>query len=232
MRKGHSLLTKIISGDHLRKSRLHDEKGNFAGWGNICRHLAPAAATALLRVAVGYRRQLPWISYSAIRQLRQFLTKESRVLEFGSGMSTIWYAKHAGEVCSVEDYAPWFESVSGIIERQKLANVHYKFAATADEYFSFKSEDSRGFDLIMIDGSWRSKCVAHAKGLLKPGGILYVDNTDKDSAPGGDGDLRVAEALAREFAAERGAQVREFTDFAPAQLFVEQGLLIKLPGEK
>lgn len=145
-------------------------------------HTAPAVVTGFLHFCFGYNPELPWISYSAIKLLTRFLHKESRVLEFGSGMSTIWYAGHAGEVFSV-----------------------------------------------MVDGSHRSKCIAHAAKLLKPGGILYLDNSDKDSAGKG-GDMRVAEELARSFAKGMKAQIRTFTDFAPTQFFVEQCMVVKLPN--
>ncbi len=224
-----TLLTKIISGDRLRKSRLHDEKGNFATWKNVVLHGSPAIASSLLRIYIGYRPELPWIAYTTIKHFKRFLNKNSRVLEFGSGMSTIWYAKHAGKVFSVEDYRPWYDKVAKIIEENHLNNITYRFAESENEYSSFMSDDKQGFDLIMVDGSCRSKCISHAAKLVKPGGILYLDNSDKDSTPDG-GDTRIAENIARNFAEDSDAEVIEITDFAPTQLFVQQGLCIKLPG--
>lgn len=222
------MLTKIISGDTLRKSRLHDEKGNFVGLAHLIRHAPPAIMTGLLRLSVDYRPQLPWISYSAIQVLEKFLTKSSRVLEFGSGMSTLWYAKHASEVCSVVDFKPWFNKVSDLIVRKGINNINYQFAVGVDTYSRYHGDDDDGFDLIMIDGSHRSACVAQASKLLKPGGILYLDNSDKDSTPRG-GDMRLAEKFALRFSKVRNGDVTYFTDFAPPQLFVQQGLMAKLP---
>ncbi|MEJ7595388.1 MAG: hypothetical protein WKF77_28045 [Planctomycetaceae bacterium] len=147
----------------------------------------------------------------------------------GLGMSTIWYAKHAGEVFSVEDYRPWYDKVSKIIDSKLLGNVTYRFAENESEYAAFMSDDASGFDLVVIDGSCRSKCMSHAVHLVKPGGILYLDNSDNDSSPNG-GDMRAAEATGRDFARDSGALVTEITDFAPTLFFVTQGLSIKLPG--
>ena len=169
-----SLLTKIISGDKLRKSRLHDEKGNFATWKNVSLHAVPATLTGFLRLSVGYRPEQPWIAYSSIKFLQSFLVKESRVLEFGSGMSTIWYAKHSGEVFSVEDCKPWYDKVSNIIENKHLSNITYKFTEDESEYSSFMSNDTKGFDLVMVDGMFRSKCILNAAKLVRPGGVLYL----------------------------------------------------------
>jgi len=224
-----SLLRRITSGDNLRKSRLHDEKGNFATWKNVFLHGAPAAATGLLRISTGYRPVLPWIAYTSIGFLKCFLNKRSRVLEFGSGMSTVWYAKNTGEVYSVEDYKPWYDKVKEIIAAKGIDNVTYSFAENETEYTSFMKDDNTGFDLIMVDGSHRSKCIQNTTELLRPGGLLYLDNSDKDSGARG-GDMRAAEHLVRNFAAQSNAGIVEITDFAPTQFFVQQGLYVRLPA--
>ena len=213
----------------MSKARLHDEKGNFVPWKNVVLHGGPAIVSGLLRITIGYRPELPWIAYTAIDYLEHFLNKNSRVLEFGSGMSTIWYAKHAGEVFSVEDYRPWYEKVTNMIEANHLDNITYRFSESETEYSTFMSEGEQGFDLIMVDGSYRSKCISHAEKLVKSGGILYLDNSDIDSGPIG-GDMRIAETLARNFAENYDAQVIAITDFAPTVFFVTQGLCVKLPG--
>lgn len=223
-----SLFTRVISGDSVRKTRLHDEKGNLCPPANLIMHGPPAIITGLLRILVGYIPEKPWIAYSSIRLLDKFLDKKSRVLEFGSGMSTIWFASHAGEVNSVEHNKPWHKSISSIIRERDIRNVNYKFAEDEAEYASFMADDTNGFDLVLIDGRCRSKCLANASKLVRPGGILYLDNSDKDSTTRG-GDMRLAESALREFAEQRGAAVTEVVDFAPAQLFVQQGLYTKLP---
>lgn len=222
------MLKKLISGGSLRKSRLHDEKGNFVGYRRFFSHAPSAFFSGLLRLTIGYRPTLPWISFSAIDILEDHLNKSSRVLEFGSGMSTIWYSRHAREVCSVEDHEPWFKKINQIITKSRIANINYKFTSSSLEYIQFMSGDIQGFDLIMIDGRHRSDCIMQASKLLNPGGILYLDNSDKDSAAEG-GDMRLAEKLALQLAIERNADVVYFTDFAPTQFFVQQGLLVRVP---
>lgn len=225
-----SLVSRIVRGKTLRKSRLYDEKGNFVTWNNIVLHAAPALISAILRISFGQRPILPWIAYTSIRSLEKFLNKDSRVLEFGSGMSTIWYAKHAGEVYSVEDHRPWYDRVSKIIEANQFGNIHYTFLESESDYTSFMSDDIEGFDLVMIDGSYRSKCIYHASKLVRPGGILYLDNSDKNPNLK-DADMRIAEDLLRNFARESNAEITEITDFAPTQFFAQQGILARLPTD-
>ena len=226
-----SIIQKLYRGDDLRKSRLHDEKGNFTGWKNILMHMPPAVITGFMRLSFDYRPKQPWIAYSAIHSLNKFLKKEHRVLEYGSGMSTIWYAQKAGNVYSVEDYKPWYSKVNEILVNKNIQNVHYKYAENPESYSSFMSDNDTGFDLIVVDGSYRSQCMMSAFFLIKPGGIIYLDNSDKDSTPSG-GDMRLAESYARNFAQEQGADIKEFVDFAPTQFFVQQGLLIKMPENR
>ncbi len=224
------MLKKLYSGNisSLRKSRLHDEKGNFVGINSIVLHAPLSIFWGITRLC-GYRPILPWISYTSIGIFKNFLSKNSRVLEFGSGMSTIWYAKYAGYVCSVENNEIWYEKVKSIIEKHNLNNIHYQYCNNDKDYYSFMSQDNIGFDLIIVDGSYRSKCMASAIKLLKPGGIIYLDNSDKDYISGGD--MRLAEDILLDFAQEKHAQFKYFTDFAPAEFFVNQGLMVICPHQ-
>lgn len=223
-----ALLTKIVAAGPERRTRLHDEKGNFIGFKRLLRNGPRAISSGLLRLASGYRPAKPWISYAAIDLLEKFLHKHSRVLEFGSGMSTVWYAKRAGEVYAVEDSGTWHARVVDLVSRAQLPNVHLHYAERIDEYSHFMANDLAGFDLIVVDGNYRHQCTVEALSLLRNGGIFYLDNSDR-GVISKDEDSRKAEAAILEFARERGAEINWFTDFAPSQFFVQQGLMIQLP---
>ncbi len=220
-----NLWTKIISGAPSRKTRLHDAKGNFCGWRVALLHGPFATITGFLRLVFGYRPALPWIPRGALAIIQGHLKSNSRVLEFGSGMSSIWLAKHAGEVHTIDDNPEWY----GIVTQRSASfrNITCALGRTEEEYASFMSDDKVGFDLIVVDGAFRrSECVKQAIKMLKPGGMLYLDNTDWDTEGG---DMRTAESLAKQFAKETGADVTEVTDFSPTQFFVSQGLVVKVP---
>ncbi|CAB5101143.1 hypothetical protein D3OALGA1CA_1434 [Olavius algarvensis associated proteobacterium Delta 3] len=222
-----NLIRRIITANTPRKTRLHDEKGNFLGWRNLFLHSLPVTFSGLLRISIGYRVELPWTPFSAINCLRFNLKENARILEFGSGMSTIYFCKHCKEVFSVEDYRPWYLKISKIIERKGINNIVYKFAENKKEYFSFMADDNRGFDLITIDGSHRSQCACYSTKLIKPGGVLYLDDSDRESIHGNK-DNKIAETLLRNFAKKSDAEVHEFTDFSPTQFYVKQGICVKL----
>ena len=133
--------------------------------------------------------ELPWFSYGAIDFLENYLRKETRVFEFGSGGSTLFFAHRAKSVVAVEDDAQWCEIVSRQIADHGINNVdlrHVPVTFTTDEAFA-KSDylnavrDST-FDVIVVDGmDWtanvRPICFEVAEKQIAPGGIIVVDDS-------------------------------------------------------
>ena len=91
------LWQKLLNGNR-QTHRLKDEKGNPVSWSRLMRNGPRAAVTFAGRKFFNVRPRAPWISYDARRTLLALLPKESSVLEFGSGMSTVWYARHFARV--------------------------------------------------------------------------------------------------------------------------------------
>lgn len=217
---------KLYAGSETRKTRLHDELGAFVPVGRLVRNGYRATLTGAARVLFGMREERPWISYDAQALLARVLTPNSRVLEFGSGMSTMWYARHAGSVVSIESHKGWHDVVASRVE--KLGNVDYRFAPDVPSYTGTVPREH--YDLIMIDGSYRDDCAAFAVEHLAPGGIIYLDNSDKglDQLTG---NVPQARRTLIAYAEREGLPYREFTDFAPTQLHVQRGLWVgPMPG--
>jgi len=53
----------------------------------------------------------PWMTFPAIEFLKDILSKENKVFEYGSGYSTIFFNNLAGEVVSVEHDHEWVDEV-------------------------------------------------------------------------------------------------------------------------
>ncbi len=173
---------EIRGGHALRPSRFHTEKGQFAirgAWDAA--DAAYAFLTAVLRVSFGHLALRPWIASPAFRVLRARLGPSARVFEWGAGMSTLWYDRHCAEVHAVEDNAAWHRTVQS---RTRRASVYLlegaAYVAKIDQF------PERYFDLVSVDGSNRYSCCQAALGHLKAGGLLLVDNTDKDRVTRGD----------------------------------------------
>lgn len=211
------LLQKVVRPEPNRPTRLHDVKGQFVGWSRLARNAPPALVTGAARLLWGGWPEQPWLSYYAVRAMAAHLarTPGSRVLEFGSGFSTLWFARRCGQLCSVEDSPAWYGRVRGLL--RDLPHVTYELCVDPDAYVQAAARHGGAFDLILVDGSHRHRCVEEGLAHLAPGGILYLDNTD--------GGLSATERLLREAASERGGRVLSFTDFAPTQLYASEGLM-------
>ena len=221
------MLTKILKGSHLRKSRLHDHKGRIVPFNRMLSNMPRAAVSGLLRVALDIRPPIPWISYDAAKVISNFLDPSKTVLEFGSGMSTLWYARQVGKVVSVESNRQWYDRMKDIISERGINNIEYRFAKNEDEYCLIP-EGHDGFDFIMVDGSFRDSCTKNALAHLKPGGMYYLDNSDRMNFP--DSSEARAGSMALEYARQYGCSVTCFTDFAPTQFFAQEGMMIVKPA--
>lgn len=182
-----------------------------------------ALGSGILRLVTGRLPQRPWISYDAQRVIAAFLASRPvpRVIEFGSGQSTRWYAERCAELISLEADPGWYRKIAAQLAGYTC--VDYRLASTFEE---FTSPSVTGkFDLVMIDGPWRDDCVALALDHLADEGLLYLDNSDKSANPC-EGDVPEARRRLIDFAGQTGRAWREFTDFAPAQFFAQRGLLV------
>lgn len=218
---GISLLRKILAGSATRVSRFHDELGGVISAGRLIRNAPRAVFSGLARILFNKRPQVPWISYDAQADVARALSPQSRVLEFGSGMSTMWYAGRAKRVVSIEDHQGWFDLIARQV--RALSNVDYRFAKSREAYVAAATDEQ--FDLIVIDGSYRDDCARFAIEHLNGGGVIYLDNCDMGIDPL-TGDVPEARRILTSFAARNGLPTREYTDFAPTQFHVQRGLWV------
>jgi hypothetical protein len=140
-------------------------------------------------------RGLPSISLPAICALDDYLTRDMRVFEWGSGSSTRWFATRAFEVVSIEHNPEWFKTVEAaldywglmaarlLIEPQKgliadfcshqqgYETVNFKMYAESITIFP-----DEHFDVILVDGRARCACLRLAQAKLKVGGLLVLDD--------------------------------------------------------
>ncbi|NES76927.1 MULTISPECIES: class I SAM-dependent methyltransferase [unclassified Okeania] len=124
----------------------------------------------------------PLLTKEAIKFLENFLKQkpDAKVLEFGSGGSTIWLSKLTKNLTSIEHDGMWFNQVKDRIQKQKNCHpVEMKLLArpyhTICEKFPAES-----LDLIIVDGRDRVKCFEASIKLLKPGGILMLDDAQRE----------------------------------------------------
>jgi precorrin-6B methylase 2 len=119
---------------------------------------------------------IPWITYPCLNFLEERVRKEFVVFEYGSGNSTLWWAKRTNEVISCEHDPDWHARVlPRIPSNVQLNHVRLEYGG---DYAKVIGKHSKRFDVIFIDGRDRVNCVLNSLEALKPDGVLILDNSD------------------------------------------------------
>lgn len=123
---------------------------------------------------------LPWWNVAATREVAGFLRArpEARVFEYGAGASTIWLARHAASVISVEHHAGWHQRLIGEVARFPNIELHHR-ELDGDAYIGAIEDAGGAFDMIVVDGRRRTECLARAIPHLAPGGIILLDDSGR-----------------------------------------------------
>lgn len=230
--RGRQLWRKLLARSDFNRSRLHDERGRCIAFERLCRNGPRALRDTLLYRVFGVRGIRPWLSYDAQRRIAAHLTPQSRVLEFGSGLSTLWLSRRCGFLLSVEHEPTWYQDINARLSSVHHADVRYELRPSYQDYPRLSpAEAGDGFDLILVDGLWRDRCVESARSHLRPGGIIYLDNADRTRRENGHptGDTPRARALLVEFAQRENCILESYIDFVTGTLLAQEGLLVQRP---
>jgi hypothetical protein len=149
---------------------------------------------------------IPWLTYDAVIFLEEHLKEGSQVFEYGSGASTLFWAKHKADCTSVEHDAGWYEIVKNrldprddidlrLVPPDPLTNSqpdldvgapeNYRSSAIGYARSTFRNYvcqidefPDKHFDIVLIDGRARASCIVHSITKVKAGGMLILDNAD------------------------------------------------------
>lgn len=132
------------------------------------------------RQSKSFVNPIPWMTYASIDFLGQSVSIKSRVLEFGSGNSTIWWLSRGNSVVSLETNLGWSEKVrSQIVEGGWEDRSELRLVSKISPLELSKFQDA-SFDLIVNDGDGdRVEIIEQIQRLLTPKGILVWDNSDR-----------------------------------------------------
>jgi predicted O-methyltransferase YrrM len=123
-------------------------------------------------------RTEPWLTEDANKILTELVNKGKNlsVFEFGSGASTIWFSKqeNVNVVISVEHDMDWWNQV-GLIRNKDKAIIHLE-----NQPYNHLIDRYGLFDIILVDGRNRVKCIESALPHLKESGVLILDNSERE----------------------------------------------------
>lgn len=139
--------------------------------------------SAMLCQAVGRGGEpLPWLTYPAIAYLEALEWRGKAVLEWGAGNSTLWWARRGARVFAVEHDPAWVAALRTRLAAETAVTLHA--AADAADYLA-APRAAAPFDLAVIDGENRPGCAAAALELVRPEGLILLDNSEQPWAPRG-----------------------------------------------
>jgi len=139
----------------------------------------------------------PWWTLAAGRKVGLFLDQNptARVIEWGSGASTLWLATRSGSVISIESDPEWATRVINAVPENvtiiqpeipaassttTVGSQRWGFQGLNFEHYVGAIDTLEGaFDLVVIDGRAREACLDKALERLAPGGIILFDNTNR-----------------------------------------------------
>lgn len=207
--------------DRLERAR-HD---SFAFWLGSQFAIHDAAALA--------RMDVPWWTFPAIDAVERWMAARNgdvRVFEYGSGASTVWLARRAARVVSVEHDTGFVKIAAPMLT---LPNVELRViepvAANAttrapsgrrgyedcdfSAYVDSIADGAAPYDLVIIDGRARAACLDRAWDCLGAGALVVFDNSNRQ---------RYQAALGRV-----GGRLTRYRGWAPALPYPSETTLIE-----
>lgn len=120
---------------------------------------------------------IPWFTYPFIDFLKVRLNKNMKVFEFGSGNSTIWFAKRVSSIVSVEHNEKWYNKIREAIPQN--AKIIFNNPTNENEYHKIIKTMTDKFDLIIVDAIDRVNCLRVSKDHLSENGVIILDNSNR-----------------------------------------------------
>ena len=154
-----------------------------------------------------FDRRIPWLVFEAIKYLEHTPIESKTIFEYGSGASTLYWLKRGAKCVSVEHDPQWAAKVQKHLSEhpsidyrivppqtetpstKNRSNDPHAYISNDTRYhaMSFKAYvqqidefEDESFDLVLIDGRARPSCIQHACRKVRQGGILILDDSDRE----------------------------------------------------
>lgn len=148
---------------------------------------------------------VPWLTFRAIDWLDGWLKPDMRVFEYGSGDSSLFFARRVAKVDSVEHDHAFGHKMEEVIRTRGVANLTLHvippefdgqtlpysgttFRSLSRDFTQHSFEryvrtieafEDSAFDVILVDGRARASCIVTSEPKLKPTGCLLLDNAER-----------------------------------------------------
>jgi predicted O-methyltransferase YrrM len=129
--------------------------------------------------------RLPWLPFRLIDELQLSLGQGARVFEYGGGGSTLWFLDRGATVVTVEHHPDWARALHEAVGSSARGGAWTLLQPVTDAGFDAYVDAIRAyrdgeFDLVVVDGRERGRCAHAALDKIRPGGLLVVDDVDRE----------------------------------------------------
>lgn len=136
------------------------------------------------------RRQpgAPWLTASANEFLDHWLKPSDSGVEWGGGRSTVWLASRVARIFTIEENPAWGEQLHSLLDLRGLRDrvdlnivpIDRGTSPADARYVTIvRALKDASLDFCLVDGDLRDHCAVSAISLLKPGGLMIVDNVER-----------------------------------------------------
>ena len=121
-----------------------------------------------------------WMNYSIIDFLTGRLNNNIKAFEWGSGYSTIFFAKYIKEITTIENNLEWYNNLQKMFEEVSNIELHHvPYGQGYVDKIDDLSEDVK-YGLIIVDGFFRVDCAKKAIEYLSEDGVLLLDDSNRE----------------------------------------------------
>ncbi len=160
---------------------------------------------------------IPWMNFASISIIRQRLSKDMNVFEYGSGYSTLFYAKLAKSVFSVEHDDDWRTKIGPSLPTN--ATIVHVALDTNGCYCRSIEHVVNPPSVIIVDGRDRVNCLKRSVDGMAGEAVIVLDDSHRD---------RYGPGIA--YAREHGLSVLDIEGMKPGGLEMNQTSFIYRPG--
>ena len=139
------------------------------GWFNAFRKGEPIDNT---------NQPIPWFTYPSIEFLSERLNKKLNVFEFGSGNSSLFFAKRVRRIISVEHNREWFDKIKNSLPDN--SEIQIVESNSFDQYLEPLKTIDEKFDIIIVDGIFRNECLVESINHLTENGLVILDDSERN----------------------------------------------------
>lgn len=167
-------LQKLWQADDRRPTRFHTQRGEFVGLTN----LLGLPSEFVLRMCK-VRRAGPWMCRDVVDALAKSSGQYQRILELGSGSSTLWFLAMGKSVVSLEDDSEWADWVMGQVGAAG-DQLEIIVGDLRDEFMA-QLPQLGDYDMVVVDhnehpGFTRMQAL---ESLVDFQGVICLDNSDR-----------------------------------------------------